>query len=453
MRCSELATAADFGDCLVVARFVIDLAPDAFAIARRLAARPGLALLSSNQPGHRYGRNSFVACEPSGVVGALDPLSGAPASAEEGAAAPRFIGVLPFEAFRSLERRSWSRPEKRAAPLVSALRWLAYDAVITVDHRTGEVAAVGRASAARSLKKLVEGSSEPAAAPFRFGFEEREPGELHVARVRSAIEKIFAGDLYQVNLARRLAVTVDPSDPLALLSLLSRLQAAFPSPFGALLPCEGGVNVVASTPELLLDATPSADARTFAALATEPIKGTRKRHADAEVDAALARELDADPKERAELAMIIDVERNDLARVSEPGSVVIEEPPHVVSHRTVHHRVARLTSLARAGVSRTDVLAAMVPSGSVTGAPKVRAMELIAELEASRRGLYTGGFGYLAHDGSLRLAMAIRSIVIGPDGRGEYFSGGGIVESSDPERELEETHWKAAQLAALVREN
>lgn len=435
---------------MAVPRIAIDLPPDAFVIARRLAARPGLSLLSSNQQRQRYGRHSFVACEPSAVVSALDPLFEA---APGGGSAPRFIGVLPFEAFRPIERPAWSRADERAAPLVSAMRWLAYDAVIAIDHEAGTVSAVGGEREARALKRLVEESPEPPAAPFRFSFAEPEPGELHIARVRAAIDKIFAGDLYQVNLARRISIAVDRSDPLALVSLLSRLQAAFPSPFGALIPCEGGASVVASTPELLLDATPSADARGFATLATEPIKGTRRRDADPAVDAALARELDQDPKERAELAMIIDVERNDLARVSEPGSVVIEEPPHVVSHSTVHHRVARLTSRVRAGVSRAEVLSAMVPSGSVTGAPKVRAMELIAELEPARRGLYTGGFGYLAGDGSLRLAMAIRSLVIGPDGRGEYFSGGGIVASSDPERELEETHWKAAQLSALVREN
>lgn len=435
-----------------MARIAIDIAPDPFAIARRLAQRPGLAVLSSNESHPRYGRCSFVACEPVGESLALDPLEGATRSASA-EPVPRFIGVLPFEAFRSLERPAWSRPEQRPAPLLSAVRWLAYDAVIAIDRDAGTVFAVGDERAARALKALAEGSAEPLAVPLRFRFEETEPGEGHVTRVRVAIEKIFAGDLYQVNLARRLAVGVDPSDVLASVSLLARLQDAFPSPFGALIPCAGGARVIASTPELLLDAAPSPDGDGFSTLATEPIKGTRRRDADPARDAALARELDADPKERAELAMIIDVERNDLARVSEPGSVVIEESPHVVSHRTVHHRVARLVSRVRPGTTRADVIRAMVPSGSVTGAPKVRAMEVIAELEPARRGLYTGGFGYMGRDGSLRLAMAIRSMVIGPDGRGEYFSGGGIVESSNPERELEETHWKAAQLSALVRES
>ena len=124
-------------------------------------------------------------------------------------------------------------------------------------------------------------------------------------------------------------------------------------------------------------------------------------------------------------------------------------PPHVVTHRTVHHRVARITAITREGASREDVLSAMVPSGSVTGAPKVRAMEVIASLEAKRRGLYTGGLGFVRHDGGLVLAMAIRTVVL-RGGEGEYWTGGGIVADSDPLREVEETRWKALQLTRAV---
>jgi anthranilate synthase component 1 len=145
--------------------------------------------------------------------------------------------------------------------------------------------------------------------------------------------------------------------------------------------------------------------------------------------------------------MIVDVERHDLGRVAAPGSVRVIRAPAVVTHRTVHHREAWIAARVRAGVRRDEVLRAVLPSGSVTGAPKVRAMEVIATLEARRRGLYTGGIGYVAHDGSVSLAMAIRTGVVRPDGEGEYLSGGGIVWDSDPRRELEETRWKALQLA------
>jgi anthranilate/para-aminobenzoate synthase component I len=161
-------------------------------------------------------------------------------------------------------------------------------------------------------------------------------------------------------------------------------------------------------------------------------------------------ELDEDPKENAELTMIIDVERNDLGRVAAPGSVRVLRGPEVVTHRTLHHREALLTANTKSSVSRNDVLEAMLPSGSVTGAPKVRAMEVIANLETSRRGLYTGGFGSVDHSGTMTLAMAIRTVVF-RGAEGEYFTGGGIVADSDPDRELEETRWKAIQLEKVAR--
>jgi anthranilate/para-aminobenzoate synthase component I len=187
---------------------------------------------------------------------------------------------------------------------------------------------------------------------------------------------------------------------------------------------------------------------------TSPIKGTRPRDHDAAKDQALAQQLASDAKERAELAMVIDVERNDLGRVAEVGSVKLSGSPRVVPCGGVWHRMADVTARLDARRDRHALLKAMAPSGSVTGAPKLRAMEVIAELEAARRGLYTGALGYLAHDGGLTLSMAIRTLVLqgGTDGgvaEASYSSGGGIVLDSDPQLELEETEWKARQLLAL----
>jgi anthranilate/para-aminobenzoate synthase component I len=159
--------------------------------------------------------------------------------------------------------------------------------------------------------------------------------------------------------------------------------------------------------------------------------------------------LDADPKERAELAMVIDVERNDLGRIAVPGSVELIGRPRVITRGTVHHREATLRARLRPGLGRADLVRAMLPSGSVTGAPKVRAMEVIAALEAERRGLYTGALGAVFGDGTLRLSMAIRTLTV-RDGEGHYFAGGGIVADSDPVRELEETRWKALQLGVAL---
>src|SRR6185437_4094409 len=219
----------------------------------------------------------------------------------------------------------------------------------------------------------------------------------------------------------------------------------------ACLDLGGGLAVASTTPELLLRASPGPRPATFGTLFTAPIKGTRPRGGDAPGDAALARALDDDPKERAELTMIVDVERNDLGRVAEVGSVRVLWGPKVVTHRTVHHRLALIAARARAGTSREEVLAAMLPSGSVTGAPKVRAMDVIAALEPARRGLYTGGIGFVAHDGGVTLSMAIRTSVL-EGSEGEYWTGGGIVADSDPAREVEETRWKALQLLGAAGE-
>ena len=147
--------------------------------------------------------------------------------------------------------------------------------------------------------------------------------------------------------------------------------------------------------------------------------------------------------------MVIDVERNDLGRIARTGSVRVVGVPRIETFGTVHHRVATVVAELADGIDRTTVLRAMLPSGSVTGAPKIRAMEIIADLESERRGLYTGALGALGHDGSLRLSMAIRTLTR-RKGVAHYFAGGGIVAASDPEREVLETRWKAAQLERLL---
>ena len=147
--------------------------------------------------------------------------------------------------------------------------------------------------------------------------------------------------------------------------------------------------------------------------------------------------------------MVVDVERNDLGRIARTGSVRVLGPPRVETFGSVHHRIARVTARLAPDVSRRELLEAMLPSGSVTGAPKIRAMEVIAELESARRGLYTGAVGALGHDGTLNLAMAIRTLTR----RGEdahYFAGGGIVADSVPAKEVTETRWKALQLERLL---
>lgn len=438
--------------------------PSPFALARRLADRPGLAVLASTDPSARCGRFSYVASDPVERAATLDPCSGrqAPVSRDEPLGfVPWWIGCVPYEALRvRWERPSWSVDERRVAPLVKDIEWARYDAVAVVDHRLGEVSIVADDAEAADRLASRLGGDEPDGAAFSLTFEDDERPEAHVERVAGVLDRIFDGELYQVNLARRLRVAIEATDGeaatrsevlAAVLAAGAALSDAFPTAFGAVLETREGY-VLSTSPELLLDASPSDDRARFERIATEPIKGTRRRATDPEEDAALARALDADPKERAELSMIIDVERNDVARVCRAGSTVVEELPHVVTHKTLHHRVARVSGVVRSELDREAVLASLLPSGSVTGAPKVRAMEIIAELEPMRRGLYTGGFGYFGRDGSMRLAMAIRTAVLDRRGQGEYLVGGGIVADSDPERELDETRLKALQLRAVGHE-
>lgn len=351
--------------------------------------------------------------------------------------------MVPYEARRALERPGWRPEDTRPAALVERPRWFRYPAVVCFDHAAGTVLVVGESARAAEAfaASVMRAAGVGAAGELQVAVEEEEPAAWHAERVAAARALILRGDLYQVNLARRLRVALRGGAPI---DLHRRLVAAAPSPFSALLDL-GDITVLSTSPELLLDAEPGPGGVGFGALVTEPIKGTRPRGRHAAEDAALAVELEQDPKERAELAMIVDVERNDLGRVAVVGSVRVTAPPHVVTHRTIHHRLARVRALARPDLSRGEVLASMVPSGSVTGAPKVRAMEVIAMLEARRRGLYTGGIGFVRHDGAVVLAMAIRTVVLAGT-EGEYWTGGGIVADSDPQREVEETRWKALQL-------
>ena len=318
--------------------------------------------------------------------------------------------------------------------------------MIHVEAGRDEVRVIGRE---RAVGRLVRALATPASLPSPVVPRVRDAEAVteHRDRIVRARELILDGHLYQVNLARRLDLELD-GDPW---QLYAALVARAPAGFAGVLPLEDGFTALSTSPELLLEATPdpeeldSARWPRWSRLVTEPIKGTRPRGATPEQDEALAAELDGDPKERAELAMIVDVERNDLSRVCDFGTVRVSQPPAVRRLATVHHRVARVVGAPRRDATRREILEAMLPSGSVTGAPKQRAMEVIAELESARRGLYTGGFGYVAHDGGLCLAMAIRTAVV-RDGAGSYWTGGGIVVGSDPDREVEETRWKAAQL-------
>ena len=258
--------------------------------------------------------------------------------------------------------------------------------------------------------------------------------------VRAAQVHIAAGDIYQVNLAQRFVAEFS-GNPLA---LFEYLLACSPAPGAAFLDT-GERQILSASPELFLRIDRDR------CITTRPIKGTRPRDADPRRDQQLADELLADPKERAELLMITDLERNDLGRVCEFGSVAVPELLRLEKFAQVQHLVSTVTGRLRADVSPVQALAACFPGGSITGAPKKRATEIIADLEPEPRGIYTGAIGVFGFDGSAAFNIAIRTLVHEP-ARGElhYHVGAGITAGSVPAREFDETMHKGAGLRAAV---
>ena len=246
--------------------------------------------------------------------------------------------------------------------------------------------------------------------------------------VRAVKSYIASGDIYQANLSQRF--TIPTSMPPWEVYL--RLRESNPAPYAAYLNL-GGFQIVSSSPECFLTLDPATRL-----VETKPIKGTRPRGASERDDRQLANELLSSEKDRAENVMIVDLERNDLGRVCEFGSVQVPELFGLESHPTVHHLVSTVTGTLRPACDRVDLLMACFPGGSITGAPKIRAMEIIAELEPVPRYVYTGSIGWFGSDGSMNLSIAIRTAVF-KDGLCYLQVGGGIVADSDPEMEYQET--------------
>jgi len=246
---------------------------------------------------------------------------------------------------------------------------------------------------------------------------------------------IAAGDVYQANLSRGWCARFEQApDPLRLYAALSR---ANPAPFAGLVRW-GNTSIVSSSPERLLHIRDGI-------AATRPIAGTRPRAPGSDADSRLSAELFAHPKERAEHVMLIDLERNDLGRVCDAGSVEVDEMMVLESYAHVHHIVSNVRGRLRAGVSPGQAIAAVFPGGTITGCPKVRCMQIIRELEDVARGAYTGSIGYLNRDGSLDLNILIRTMVL-RDRSLRLRAGAGIVADSESAAELAETRAKAEGL-------
>lgn len=463
--------------------------------AERLRDLHGLALLESARPGLR-GRWSYLTADPIAVLedvaGGPDPFASArgllarldpgpvmlaratlnlgPVMLDPGLAAldpatldgdgpapmtpPPFlgglVGFIGYDVGRDL---AGLRPSVSDDQDLPPLRLALHDWVIAWDRREGRAWLGGRAvdsdverlrrRLADVLARLGQGRArahETEALPGgRFDFRSPLDRSAFAARVEAIRAAIAAGEIYQANLTRRLE-TPFRGDPWA---LYRRLRSGEPSPYAAYL--DLGIHPRDGTPRAVLSASPepfialSADG----VLRTDPIKGTRPRGRTRAEDRALTADLLASDKDRAENTMIVDVLRNDLGRVSRPGSVTVPRLCRLERTASVQHLVSTVRGRLAPGIDAFDVLAATLPGGSITGAPKIRAMEVLERLEPVRRGPYTGAVGWIGPDGAMATSIAIRTFVA--DGhRLTLHVGGGITWRSRPAEEWDETVAKAA---------
>ena len=328
----------------------------------------------------------------------------------------------------------------RAADPDFPLAWLArMPAAILIDRARARCVLVAEPGHAdlldRMQQDLAQARPAPVDLPALAALHEEAP-ERFLAGVARIQDYIRAGDVFQANLSRAWQAVFEA--PVAPAALFARLMGRNPAPFSALLQLDDWA-IVSSSPERLVRL--GADG----VLETRPIAGTHPRSDDPAEDAALRARLEAHPKERAEHVMLVDLERNDLGRVCEPGSVEVAALMDIASYRHVHHIESTVRGRLRAGLRVADVLRAVFPGGTITGCPKVRTMQIIHELEQAPRRSYTGSVGYINRDGSFDFNILIRSFLL----RGAQLSfraGAGIVADSVAARELDETRAKARGL-------
>jgi para-aminobenzoate synthetase component 1 len=412
--------------------------------ARRAAASPGAFWLSAPAPDEVTIARDFVGGTPTRVtrgddVGALERAWieerarwGALATGAVPRGVPLAAGWLSYDLGRRWVGLSPRAPDGAAAPY-APLEFHFYDAVWIRDvGGAATIFARDEAAARRLSARLATPAPRAPYAPPG-PLTPDAPADVYLGGARRVLEYLRAGDAYQVNLARRVSAPFTGAP----VELAAALRARAPAPFAAFLEAaDGGAALVGNSPERFL----ALDGR--GAVETRPIKGTRAR------DVAARAALLASEKDRAEHVMIVDLERNDLGRVCETGSVEVEGVARVLELPTVHHLVSTVRGRLRADVGLAALLAATFPGGSITGAPKRRAMQIIDALEPCARGPYTGATGWLGVAGDLDLAVAIRTALVS-DGRLSLSLGGGIVVDSTPEDEWAETEVKARAFARL----
>jgi para-aminobenzoate synthetase component 1 len=439
--------------------------------ARRLRGLGGLAFLDSALRHPGLGRYAYVAAAPfatftvdaEGACFAGERLPGPPLAALRDVLGrfplvpspglPPFqggaIGVFGYDFAHHLERLAKPRDLDPAEP---TLRLNFYDTILAFDLAEGTATIISsgypekglaarRTRAEARTEMFIDALArplpeEPAASPAKsLDWTSNFTPESYAAAIEKVRDYILAGDIYQANIAQQFnAPLPEGFDGFA---FYQRLRAENPAPFAAFLEFPG-LTIASSSPERFLKLSgPSVE--------TRPIKGTAPRSADPAADRAFSEALLGSEKDRAENVMIVDLLRNDLARVATPDSVDVPVLCGLETYASVHHLVSVVTARLREGMDGLDLIAAAFPGGSITGAPKLRAMDIITEIEDRARGSYCGSIGYLGFDGSLDLNIAIRTVTL-QHGRATLQAGGGITILSEPEAEYAETFAKAARV-------
>jgi anthranilate synthase component 1 len=420
------------------------------------AGSPGF-LLESVEGGERLARYSFIGFQPKALdLGEGDPLPALRSVAAEATApvpgVPRFhggaVGYLGYETARHFERLPLADGPAPAMPESAFLR--AEDLAV-FDHVTRRLKlltiyrpdredyddAVGRIDEMERLLASDPPPPQPAGVDGAQWKANMSAGQFH-AMVDAAREHILAGDAFQIVVSQRFhkPLAATPFD------VYRCLRAINPSPYMFFLALGGDRHVVGTSPEKLVQV----EGRH---VETRPLAGTRRRGANAAEDANLEKELLSDLKERAEHVMLVDLGRNDVGRVARPGTVKVDHLMEVERYSHVMHISSTVSGELRDGCTSLDALRAAFPAGTVSGAPKIRAMEVIAELEPDQRGVYAGSLGYVSFGGNLDMAITLRTIVIA-NGIAYVQAGAGVVADSTPEREFEETLEKAGAMFKAI---
>lgn len=426
---------------------VIENPPPVEVLIERFGRRRLSFVLDSAQANDGLGEWSFFGAEPVQTLsGGLDSVRVALSAhlAEPHPFIPftgGAVGYIAYDYGRQLEALPVLAIDDRE---IDAVHFAIYDGVAAFNHAENRLYLVAHGSestaAARltALKAIVDDAVESRSGAFSrgpWGWNLSEDAFREaVAQVRAFIA---SGDVYQVNLSRRARCQFSGDS----VELYQSLRRGNPAPYGAYLDL-GHWQLISTSPEQFLN-------KRGRSLETRPIKGTRPRGASAAEDLAQEAALRASEKDRAELLMIVDLERNDFGRVAEFGSVHVEGLYQLERYARVIHQTARVKAKLAQGKDVFDALEALFPGGSITGAPKIRSMEIIEALEPTRRGAYCGSIGYIGFDGDAEFNIAIRSLHL-KDGYLDYQVGGGIVWDSEPEAELQETLDKARAIRETI---